>query len=308
MNKKMSESFSFNSRFKVFGLISICLCAVGIVALVLMPFGVTLFNFDIDFLGGTTMEYELHTEMTHDQLNEIAAIVTEITGREPNPPQKTGENGTSVLIKTVDIPSEQRDEIFKALQEKYGTAAAPITEDDILSVENVGSSVGRDLQRAAVTATLVAALLILLYITIRFQFSSGLAAVITLIHDLLVMLSFYVIFQIPMNMNFIAAMLTILGYSINAVIVVFDRVRENKRLMGPKASFAANIDKSIWQTLRRNINTTVTTLLPVILLIILGVGSVRNFILPLAVGIVAGAYSSICLAGPLWLRIRKKDA
>lgn len=124
---------------------------------------------------------------------------------------------------------------------------------------------GADLRNSAIIASAVAAVLILLYITIRFEFRSGIAAVIALVHDLLVMLSMYIIFQIPFNMNFIAAALTILGYSINATIVVFDRIRENRKLM-PKEEFASVVDHSIWQTMNRSINTTVTTLLAIVLL------------------------------------------
>lgn len=130
----------------------------------------------------------------------------------------------------------------------------------------VSASVDADLRNSAIIASAVAAVLILLYITIRFEFRSGIAAVIALVHDLLVMLSMYIIFQIPFNMNFIAAALTILGYSINATIVVFDRIRENRKLM-PKEEFASVVDHSIWQTMNRSINTTVTTLLAIVLLL-----------------------------------------
>jgi preprotein translocase subunit SecF len=159
--------------------------------------------------------------------------------------------------------------------------------------------VGRDLSKAAFTASLVAVALILVYIGFRFEFKSGIAAVCALIHDLLVMLSFYVIFRIPFNINFIAAALTILGYSINATIVVFDRVRENRRNMNT-GSFAEIVDSSIWDTMTRSVNTTVTTLIVMLMLLILGVSSIRNFALPICIGIVCGCYSSVCISGPLW--------
>ena len=166
-------------------------------------------------------------------------------------------------------------------------------------VERVSASVGKDLTRSAFLASGVAVLLILVYIAIRFEFRSGIAAVIALIHDLLVMLSVYVIFRIPFNINFIAAALTILGYSINATIVVFDRVRENRKTM-KTGSFPVIVDTSIWDTMSRSINTTVTTLIVMLMLLIFGVSSIRNFALPICVGVLCGCYSSVCISGPLW--------
>ncbi len=300
MPSKLRDSFSFIKNFRWFGLISLVLVAAGVVSLLLLPFGVTLFNMDIDFLGGTEMTFEMRTVMTRAELDKVASIVEEVTGVAPTPPQQLGgANGTQVYIRTLSISPEKRAEVFETLKKEYN-----LQDEDNVRSRDVGTSVGKDMQRAAVIATLVAALGILLYITIRFTFISGLAAVLSLIHDLLVTVSVYVIFQIPLNMNFVAVMLTILGYSINSAIIVFDRIRENRRIM-TKTKFSVVVDKSIWQTVARNINTTLTTLLPIIMLIILGVSSVRNFVIPLGVGLVAGAYSSICLAAPLWNKFTK---
>jgi preprotein translocase SecF subunit len=175
-----------------------------------------------------------------------------------------------------------------------------------LNVENVGASVGADLQRAAVMSVIWASILILFYIAIRFKFSSGLASVVAQLHDVAVLLAAYIIFQIPINMTFIAVLLTTLGYQINATVILFDRIRENRKRM-QRTSFADVIDRSIKQTLSRNINTTVTTLLPVICIIILGVPSVRIFAIPIAIGLVVGAYSSITLSGSLWHSISSAD-
>jgi SecD/SecF fusion protein len=287
----------FTKNFKWFGIPSLVICLFAAVCLVLLPFGVTLFNFDIDFVGGTSFHLETGKNLTADDLNSIANAVQEVTGEAPAAPQKVGE--TQVLIKTNDIDSETREKVVERLTQDYAGL-------ETLETANVGSSVGSDLRRAAVLSVIIASALILLYITIRFQFSSGLAAVVALIHDLLIILAGYVIFQIPINMNFIAVMLTILGYSINSTIVVFDRVRENRRLM-QKTSFADIVDRSIKQTMGRNINTTLTTLLPVICIIILGVPSVRNFAVPLTIGLLAGMYSSICLSGSMWHRISNAD-
>ena len=195
------------------------------------------------------------------------------------------------------MDSETRDAIFQAIAEKYG-----LQDTDNLKSDYVSASVGSDLRDKAIKASLIAVALILLYITIRFEFRSGIAAIICLIHDLLVMLSMYIIFRIPFNMNFIAAALTIFGYSINATIVVFDRIRENrKKEMGKRGvTFADIVDKSIHQTMTRSINTTITTLVVMLMLLILGVSSIRNFAAPICVGVIAGCFSSVFLSGPLW--------
>ena len=136
------------------------------------------------------------------------------------------------------------------------------------------------------------------------------AAVVALVHDLLVMLSFYVILQIPLNMNFIAAALTILGYSINATIVIFDRIRENRKMLR-KVAFGDLVNTSIHQTITRSLNTTITTLLTIVMVIIFGVSSIRNFAIPISIGVVAGLYSSVCISGPIWSKLMgssKKNA
>jgi SecD/SecF fusion protein len=295
--KLQGGEFSYVKNFKWFGLPSLLICLVAVAALTAMPFGVTLFNFDIDFTGGTSFHYDTKTEMTAERLNEISGMVFDATGQQPSAPQRVGD--TEVLIKMADTGSEDREAIFNRLKEAFPNL-------ETLEVNNVGASVGADLRRAAVLSVIVASILILLYITIRFQFSSGLASIIAQLHDVAILLAAYVIFQLPINMTFIAVLLTTLGYQINATIVLFDRIRENRKRM-QKTTFAGVIDRSIKQTLSRNINTTLTTLLPITCIIILGVPSVRNFALPIAIGLIAGAYSSIALSGPLWHAISNAD-
>lgn len=203
------------------------------------------------------------------------------------------------MIRSTSLDTEQREAVITAMQEKYS-----LTDDDLDNANDVSASVGNDLKKAAFTSAIVAVILMLIYITFRFEFTSGLAAVCCLIHDLLVMLSVYVIFQIPLNQNFIAAALTILGYSINASIIVFDRVRENVRI-ARKETFEEIAEKSIWQTMGRTVNTTLTTLFTVGMIFALCAGSLRDFTLPLLVGIISGAYSSIFLASSLWAFFRK---
>jgi preprotein translocase SecF subunit len=294
------KTFSFVGKFKIFAIISILLCSVGFVGIILTIFGVPAFNYDIDFAGGLTMDIELGTTVDRAVQEDIESIYKDVAGVTASV-TTSGNGGTAVLVKTVEIPSETRQEIFNAIADKYGEDKVVLNETNYVS-----ASVGNDLKRSAVLSTLIACALILVYITIRFNLYSGIAAIICLLHDVLVMVSFFVIFQIPMNMTFIAAVLTIIGYSINATIVVFDRVRENYKLQGNRGDFAAVVDKSIWQSMGRSIGTTLTTLLPIIVIIIIGVTSIRIFALPLMVGILAGGYSSTCISGPLWNLMRGK--
>ena len=291
------RGFSFTKNFKFISIIAALFVIVGLVGLLLLPFGVQLFNFDIDFVGGTTMQFDLHTPVTAEITSDVAAVVQEVSGKPASSVTKAGDSGTQVVIKSLELDSETRDAIFDALAEKYG-----MQDTDNLKSDYVSASVGSDLRNKAIKASLIAVALILVYITIRFEFRSGIAAIIALVHDLLVMLSMYIIFRIPFNMNFIAAALTIFGYSINATIVVFDRIRENrKKEMGKRGvSFADIVDKSIHQTMTRSLNTTITTLVVMVMLLILGVSSIRNFAAPICVGVIAGCFSSVCLSGPLW--------
>lgn len=310
MFKKLSEKFNFVNKLPVTGIIAIICCLTGFVSLVLLPFGVSLFNFDIDFLGGTTMHYNMHVEMNKAELDKVESLVEDAIGIDVSSVQRAGDTSQEVIIKTTSLSTEQRDMVFEALKAEYnlsdGTADANgnATATDILAVDNVDPVMGNDLRNTAIVATLVAVILMLIYISIRFDFRSGMAAVVALIHDVLVMLSAYVIFRIPVNMNFIAAVLTILGYSINATIVVFDRVRENRKMLR-KNSFDDVVNTSVWQTITRSTNTTITTLLTIAMVAILGVSSIRNFAIPICVGVIAGLYSSVCLSGPIWAKFNK---
>lgn len=303
-----NKTFSFCKHMKIFGIISILLVIVGLVSLLALPFGVQLFNFDIDFLGGTTMQFELYQDVTRDVIADVESIFEDVTGQNASSVTKAGDSGTQVIVKSLELDSETRDAVFQAVAEAYDLPEG----DTPIKSDYVSASVGNDLRDSAFRASAIAAILILLYISIRFELRSGIAAVVALVHDLLVMLSMYVIFQIPFNMNFIAAALTILGYSINATIVVFDRIRENNKA-DLKDGFGDVVDRSIWQTMTRSINTTITTLFSIVLLLILGVSSIRNFALPLTIGVLSGFYSSVCISGPLWNKLRgvsfkKKEA
>ena len=171
---------------------------------------------------------------------------------------------------------------------------------------DISGTVSGEMQQAAIKATLIAAVAMLIYISIRFKdFRAGGSAIFALIHDMLVVLAAYAIFRIPVNNAFIAVLLTILGYSVNSTIVIFDRIRENKDNFKPN-QMAERIDKSIGQTLARSINTSLTTLFTIGAIYFLGVPSIKEFALPMMVGIIAGAYSSICISGSIWYTLLPK--
>ena len=298
--KEEKKHFPILKNFKIFGGISVVLVATGLVALILLPFGKNLFNLSIDFAGGTEMEFNMHTAVTQDIQTEVSDLFKDATGVDASSVTSSGDGNEDVLIRSTSIDSEQRAAVIDKMLEKYSLA-----DTDILNNNDVSASVGSDLQRSAFLCSILAILLMLVYITFRFELTSGLAAICCLVHDLLVMLSVYVLLQIPLDSNFIAAALTILGYSINASIIVFDRVRENLRT-ARKEPFEVIGEKSIWQTMGRTINTTLTTLFTIGMVYILGVPSLKQFTLPLIVGILAGGWSSVMLSTGLWGFFRKK--
>ncbi|WP_382736703.1 protein translocase subunit SecF [Agathobaculum butyriciproducens] len=225
------------------------------------------------------MEFNMHTAVTQDIQTEVSDLFKDATGVDASSVTSSGDGNEDVLIRSTSIDSEQRAAVIDKMLKKYSLA-----DTDILNNNDVSASVGSDLQRSAFICSILAILLMLVYITFRFELTSGLAAICCLVHDLLVMLSVYVLLQIPLDSNFIAAALTILGYSINASIIVFDRVRENLRT-ARKEPFEVIGEKSIWQTMGRTINTTLTTLFTIGMVYILGVPSLKQFTLPLIVGI-----------------------
>ncbi|UKI36152.1 MAG: protein translocase subunit SecF [Clostridiales bacterium] len=204
------------------------------------------------------------------------------------------------VIKTNELDAKQASDVKQALADKYGAIK-------VISEDKVSATVGSELLGSSLQALLIAAVLMLIYISFRFELLSGLSAVLALVHDVLIMLSMYAIFRLPVNTSFIAAMLTIIGYSINATIVIFDRIRENTKYL-KKETFSNIVNTSIWQSMGRSINTTVTTLITIVMVYILGVTSVREFALPIIIGLLCGTYSSIFLAGSFWCLFRGKKA
>lgn len=292
----MKNTYNFVKNRKIAFIISAVLIVAGLVS-----FFIQGFNWDIDFIGGTELEYNIGKVADRAEQESIEEKIENDLKIEVSTIMNSGE--TNVVIRTKALTAEERAAITKLMAEEYQGG----NEQTVLVQEsNISASIGGELREKAILATVIAILLMLVYIAIRFEIKSGLTAIIGLCHDVLIMLTAYTIFQIPINTSFIAAILTIVGYSINAAIIVLDRIRENKKLKAMGLEEVTNI--SIKQTLPRTINTTVTTLLTVGMVCILGVTSIREFTLPLIVGIVSGLYSSIFLTGPVWelLNIKKK--
>lgn len=249
-------------------------------------------NFGIDFKGGTNVVIELGENFNKPEADEI------VKGIVPDAVTNEADN-TQYEIKARDLDSAKVTEIFKALQENYN-----LEDDALISQDEIGASVGKDLTKNSIIAVLVACVAMLVYIAFRFELNYGIAAIIALVHDVLITISVYAIFDIPVNTPFIAAVLTIVGYSINDTIVIFDRIRENLKSMR-RGSSTEVANKSITQTMSRSINTTLTTLITIIAVNIF-VPTVREFSFPLIIGIAAGAYSSIFIASPVWVMLKDK--
>ncbi len=284
-----------------------CLIVSGgimLLALLLSLIGLGV-NLGIDFTGGLSMQYELGERA--EQLDVESLLAPLSLGDHNVTVQGANHDEVLIRIKAVDEDSVQdlQAKVGEALKAKYA-AAAPIGD-----VNYVGPVAGATLLRNAILSVVIASLCMLVYIAWRFDFYSGLAAVLGLVHDVLIMLSFMVILRsiVQMNSSFIAAMLTIVGYSINNTIVIFDRIRENKRKMTGDA--AENVvNRSVKECLGRTINTTLTTLLTIVTLYVLGVSSIREFALPIIVGILSGVYSANMINGYVWAALegRKKTA
>lgn len=274
---------------------------IMVLALLLSLFGMGI-NVGIDFSGGMSMQYTMGEAVTQ---SDIEGVLNGIGLKDyAVSVQGTGKDSINIRIKAIDEDGVQgvQASITEALQAKYPNAA--IYGD----VNYVGPVAGATLLRNAFLSVLIAALCMLIYIAIRFDFNSGAAAVLGLVHDVLIMLSFMVILRsfVQMNSSFIAAMLTIVGYSINNTIIIFDRIRENARKMPSSTPRVDVVKRSIKECLGRTINTTLTTLVTIVCLYIFGVSSIREFALPIIVGIISGVYSANMINGYVWAFLEEK--
>lgn len=274
---------------------------IMVLALLLSLFGMGI-NVGIDFSGGMSMQYTMGEAVTQ---SDVEGVLNGI-GLKDYAVSVQGSNRDSIniRIKAIDEDGVQgiQASITEALQTKYPNAA--IYGD----VNYVGPVAGATLLRNAFFSVLIAALCMLIYIAIRFDFNFGAAAVLGLVHDVLIMLSFMVILRsfVQMNSSFIAAMLTIVGYSINNTIIIFDRIRENARKMPSSTPRVDVVNRSIKECLGRTINTTLTTLVTIVCLYIFGVSSIREFALPIIVGIISGVYSANMINGYVWAFLEEK--
>ena len=252
-------------------------------------------NYSMEFKGGTSTNVTFNEDMSLEDISsKVVPVVIKVTGDAEVQTQKvTGTN--EVIIKTKTLSVDQRQALNDALVENFGV------EEDKITAESISGAVSNEMKRDAIEAVIIATICMLIYIWFRFKdIRFATSAVLALLHDVLVVLTFYAAARWSVGSTFIACMLTIVGYSINATIVIFDRVRENLKIKTNKQSLADLVNLSITQTFTRSINTSLTTVVMVIVLIIMGVSSVREFALPLIVGIVCGTYSSVCITGALW--------
>lgn len=276
---------------KIFYGISLIIIILGLVLM-----AVNGLNYGIDFTGGTSIQIKIGKMITVDEAREVmneydkeASIV------------HVGNNKDEIIIKSSkDFDNDDISEIIDKFVEKFD-----IKEKEFQS-ERFESIMGDEIKKKALLSASIAAAFMLIYITWRFELKFAIAAIIALLHDVLVTLSIYAIFKIPANSAFIAAILTILGYSINDTIVIFDRIREETRL-NPREPIEDIINGSIKKSLTRTINTSLTTLVAVVILYIVGVEDVKVLALPLIFGIISGTYSSLFIASPIWYALKNRE-
>ena len=295
------KALSIVSRKGIFFGVSLAVIAAGFIVMgVHKASSGDALNYSLEFKGGTATTVAFPEAMTLEKANaEVAPFIEEIAGGAVQ--IQTVQDSNEVIFKTSTLNVEQREELNQMFVDKFGV------EENMITSETISSVISSEMKSDTVIAVVVAIIFMLLYIRIRFKdFRFGLSSIIALLHDVLVVLAFYAVARVSVSNTFVACMLTIVGYSINATIVIFDRIRENMATMSHKDDLKDIVDKSVTQTMSRSIFTSLTTFIMVAVLYVLGVTSIRDFALPLMVGIVCGAYSSICLAGSLWYVFRQK--
>ncbi|MCK9479882.1 MAG: protein translocase subunit SecF [Firmicutes bacterium] len=296
----------YNNRWRYF-IISIVALAVGVIAFFIN--GVSL---DIQFKGGAIIKYSYTGDV---DFSEVSAIVTEKLNRGVEIQETTSNvdnvETKSIVLNLADNEGLSEDEqiaLDEALKERFPNSDLTLTGSSV-----VKPFIGRRFFITSIRAVLLASLLIMIFIWYRFRkisgASAGVMALVALLHDVAIVFFVFIVFKMPINDSFIAAALTIVGYSINDTIVIYDRIRENRRLLGVKVPVDELVDKSINQSLVRSINTSITTFVSItivyIFALIYNIDSIKSFALPMMFGIVSGCYSSVCLAGPLWVSWQK---
>ena len=300
--KKERTTIPFLAKRKLFIGISLVVIIAGVAFMgVNASRGKGAFAYSLEFQGGTSTNVTFNKDYSIDEIDkEIVPILEEVTGDANVQTQKVA--GTNqVIIKTVTLDLAKREALNKALVDNFGVDESKIT------AENISSTVSNEMRQDAIIAVIVATICMLLYIWFRFKdIRFATSAVTALLHDVLVVLTFYAIARIAVGNTFIACILTIVGYSINATIVIFDRIREELRLKTKTTDLEEVVNKSITWTLTRSIYTSLTTFVMVAVLFVMGVSSIKEFAAPLMVGIICGAYSSVCITGALWYIMKTK--
>lgn len=301
--QKERKVISFAKNFKKFTAVSAVIILAGFAAMgIFAAKGKDTLNYGLDFKGGTSMSVTFPEELTEKLNQRLEKTVADTLSLTAEIVKVTGEN--TYIIKTVELSQEQRAALTNALAEEYQV------DESLIQNENISAKVSGEMRSSAIKAVIIATVCMLLYIWIRFKnFNFAGSAVVALLHDVLIVLTVYAVGRIAVGNSFIACMLTIVGYSINATIVVFDRIRENLALNAQseeKCDLEEIVNRSITETLSRSINSSLTTFVMVFMLAVLGVDTIREFALPLMAGIIAGAWSSVCITGGLWYVLEAK--
>lgn len=279
------------------------------VSVVLMALSIALWagkglNYGIEFTGGTTIRYPLAAKATTGEVR--AALETEVLRAldlELSPPQpysyldpETGAQKYGVLIQTRFLSQEEEKQVLAALAAAFG----PLTDDAALQINQVEPIIGKEMLLNAIYAVLIAWVFMLIYIAIRFEWKSGVAGLVALIHDVLLIIGVFALLGKEVGLNFVAAALTIIGYSINNTIVIFDRIRENLKAKTRAQTYEEIVNLSLLQSMQRSLNTSITTVLAVLVLYLVGSPAIKDFTLALLIGLTVGTYSSLFMAPPLW--------
>ncbi|BBF45374.1 protein-export membrane protein SecD [Lachnospiraceae bacterium KM106-2] len=295
-----SKVINYTGNMKKYLAISGCLILLGFAAMGYNGAkGNEILNYGLDFKGGTSSQVPMKDKITSDVKKDVEKAYAKIIGYTPSISEVRGQN--AFIIKTQTLKKDKREEVQQMLVKDFGVDKSKIT------TESISGSVSDEMKQDAVIAVVISTICMLLYIWIRFKdINFGASAVLALLHDVLVVLMVYAVARISVDSTFIACMLTIVGYSINATIVIFDRIRENISERMTEERLAEVVNRSISQTFSRSINTSLTTFIMVFVLYIFGVDSLKDFALPLMAGIICGGYSSICITGTLWYTFKRK--
>ena len=300
---KERKTVNFLGKKGIFFGLSLAVIAVGFITMGVykMNSGDAL-NYSLEFKGGTATTVTFNESYTLEQINsDIVPLIESTTGSAVQIQTVQGSN--EVIFKTNSLDVDQRQALNQVFVDNFGV------DESLITSETISSTISNEMKSDTILAVAVAIICMLIYIRFRFtDIRFGISSIACLLHDVLVVITFYALARVSVSNTFIACLLTIVGYSINATIVVFDRVRENMAVMTKKDELQDVVNRSITQTLSRSLFTSLTTLVMVGALYIWGVTSIRDFALPLMVGIICGAYSSVCIAGALWYVLRKKFA